>query len=121
VRSGEQERLLRDGRAELAPLHRPFDSVTGFDTAELCTEEQVVVLPARHPRAGRERLRMADVTLCPVCLCPAGPAPTAGTTVIAWPPHSRSREGVAGLIQAAARLGPYLVSPLASALSARDG
>src|SRR5690242_2904625 len=27
---GEQERLLRDGRADVALLHRPFDSTAGF-------------------------------------------------------------------------------------------
>lgn len=151
---GEQERLLRDGRADVALLHRPFDSVAGFDTEELLTEGQVVVLPAGHPLAGRARLRIADVAALSGLPLPRwagsdgtypdGPGPQVRdnaqllglialgraaavlpescrihlrhdlaavsvpdappvTTVIAWPPHSRSR-AVAGLVRAATRL-----------------
>ena len=151
---GEQEGLLRDGRADVALLHRPFDSTVGFDTEELCTEGQVVVLPAGHPLAGRAHLRTADVAALPglplprwprrdgtypdgpgpevhdhaqllqlialgraaavlpeSCRAQLGPdlaavplpdAPTV-TTVIAWPPHSRSL-ALAGLVRAATRL-----------------
>jgi hypothetical protein len=151
---GQQERLLRDGRADVALLHRPFDSTAGLDTEELSTHGQVVVLPAGHPLTGRSHLRMADVTELPGLPLPRWPnpdgtypdgsgpqvrdhtqlfqlialgrasailpescraqlrgdlaavpvldAPTV-TTVIAWPPHSRSR-AVAGLVQAATRL-----------------
>ncbi|MDT4941459.1 MAG: hypothetical protein QOJ34_1548 [Pseudonocardiales bacterium] len=151
---GEQERLLRDGRADVALLHRPFDSTAGLDTEELSTHGQVVVLPAGHPLTGRSHLRMADVTELPGLPLPRWPnpdgtypdgsgpqvrdhtqlfqlialgrasailpescraqlrgdlaavpvldAPTV-TTVIAWPPHSRSR-AVAGLVQAATGL-----------------
>ncbi|WP_018504303.1 LysR family transcriptional regulator [Parafrankia discariae] len=150
----EQGRLLRDGRADVALLHRPFDATTGFDTEELSTEGQVVVLPAGHPLVGRAQLRMADVTALPGLPLPRwprpdgtypdGPGPQARdsaqlfqlialgrasavlpescrvhlrrdlatvavpdaplvTTVIAWPPHSRSR-ALAGLIQVATRL-----------------
>ncbi len=151
---GEQERLLRDGRADVALLHRPFDSTAGFDTEELCTEGQVVVLPAGHPLTGQARLRMADVAALPGLPKPRWPAPDGSypdgpgpqardntqlfqlialgrasavlpescranlrsdlaavplldaptvTTVIAWPPHSRSR-ALAGLVRAATRL-----------------
>jgi DNA-binding transcriptional LysR family regulator len=151
---GEQERLLRDGRADVALLHRPYDSTVGFDTEELCTEGQVAVLPAGHPLTGRSHLRMADVTALPGLPMPrwpcrdgtypdgpgpqirdnaqlyqlialgraaavlpesvrahlrddlaAVPVPDAPpvTTVIAWPPHSRSR-ALAGLVRAATRL-----------------
>jgi DNA-binding transcriptional LysR family regulator len=62
---GEQEQLLRDGRADVALLHRPFDSTAGFDIEELSTEGQVVVLPAGHPLSGRAHLRMADVAALP--------------------------------------------------------
>jgi DNA-binding transcriptional LysR family regulator len=151
---GEQERLLRDGRADVALLHRPFDSTVGFDTEVLRTEGQVAVLPAGHPLTGRPHLRMADVTALPDLPMPRYPrpdgtypdgpgprirdsaqlyqlialgrasavlpescrtdlrgdlatvpvldAPTV-TTVIAWPPHSRSR-AVAGLVRAATRI-----------------
>jgi DNA-binding transcriptional LysR family regulator len=150
----EQERLLRDGRADVALLHRPFDSTAGFDTEELSTQGQVAVLPAGHPLTGRTYLRMADVTALPGLPMPRWPRPDGSypdgpgprvrdqtqlyqlialgrasavmpescrtqlrgdlttvpvadaptvTTVIAWPPHSRSR-AVAGLIRAATRL-----------------
>ncbi|HEY0812244.1 MAG TPA: LysR family transcriptional regulator [Pseudonocardia sp.] len=150
---GEQGTLLRDGRADVALLHRPFDSVLGLDTEELSTEGQVVVLPAGHPLTSRTQLRLADVTASDLPLprwprpdgtYPDGPGPqvrdktqllqlialgrTAAvlpesarpqlrddlaavplvdalpvTTVIAWPPHSRSRP-LADLVMTATRL-----------------
>jgi DNA-binding transcriptional LysR family regulator len=150
----EQERLLRDGRADVALLHRPFDSTAGFDSEELCTEGQVVVLPAGHPLTTRAHLRTAEVTALPDLPMPRwprrdgtypdGPGPEVRdhtqllqlialgrasavlpescraqlrddlaavpvldappvTTVIAWPPHSRSL-ALAGLVRAATRL-----------------
>lgn len=151
---GEQEQLLRDGRADVALLHRPFDSTTGFDFEELSTEAQVVVLPAGHPLTVRANVRMADIAEIPGLPLPRWPGPDGTypdgpgpevrdstqlyhmvalgrasavlpescrahlrrdlaavpvldapevTTVIAWPPHSRSR-AVAGLVRAATRL-----------------
>jgi LysR family transcriptional regulator, benzoate and cis,cis-muconate-responsive activator of ben and cat genes len=150
----EQERLLRDGRADIALLHRPFDSTAGFDTEELLTEGQVVVLPGGHPLAGRPSLRLAEASALPGLPLPRwpdldghypdGPGPPVRdnaqllqlielgraaavlpesvrthlgrdlavvpladappvTTVLAWPPHSRS-PALAGLVRAAARL-----------------
>ncbi|MER5971552.1 LysR family transcriptional regulator [Streptomyces sp. NPDC002055] len=58
---GEEERLLRDGRADVALLHPLFSSLAGFDSEELLTEGQVAVLPAGHPLAARPALSMADV------------------------------------------------------------
>ncbi|MFE9093351.1 LysR family transcriptional regulator [Streptomyces sp. NPDC007264] len=151
---GEQERMLREGRADVALLHRPFDSTAGFDTEELRAESQVVILPAGHPLTTRVQVRMAEVIELaelplprwpgPDGTYPDGPGPRARdhaqlyqlialgracwiapescrsqlredlaavpvldaptvTTVIAWPPHSRSR-AVAGLVRAATRL-----------------
>ncbi|MFJ1969237.1 LysR family transcriptional regulator [Streptomyces sp. NPDC087903] len=151
---GEQERVLRDGRADVALLHLPFDATAGFDTEELRTEGQVVVLPAGHPLSDRTHVQMSDVTELSGLPMPRwpdrdgaypdGPGPQARdhtqllqlvalgracwiapescraqlrddlvavpvlnaptvTTVIAWPPHSRSR-AVAGLVRAATRL-----------------
>jgi LysR family transcriptional regulator, benzoate and cis,cis-muconate-responsive activator of ben and cat genes len=153
-RPAEQERLLRDGRADVALLHRPFDSTAGFDTEELRTEGQVLVLPAGHPLAGQTGLSLADAATVPGLPLPRwpgldgsypdGPGPEVRentqliqlialgrtcavlpesatthvrgdlvaipvpdappvTTVIAWPPHSRSL-AVAGLVRAATRL-----------------
>jgi len=58
---GEQARMLRDGRADAALMQRPFDSLTGFDTEDLLTEQQVAILPAGHPLASRTSLTMAEI------------------------------------------------------------
>ncbi|BCY08282.1 LysR family transcriptional regulator [Actinoplanes sp. L3-i22] len=150
----EQERMLRDGRADVALLHLPFDSTAGFDTEELGTERQVALLPAGHPLTTREHLRLAEVQSLPGLPLPRfrardgsfpdGPGPQVRdslqvlqlvslgracmvapessrlhlpegvaavpvldappvTTVIAWPPHSRSR-ALAALVRTATRL-----------------
>ena len=62
---GEQARLLRDGRADVAVMHRPFDDLAGFDTEDLCVEGQVAILPAGHPLALRDQLGLADVSNVP--------------------------------------------------------
>ncbi len=148
---GQQEQWLRDGRADVALLHRPFDSTTGLDVEDLGTQGQVVVLPSGHPLATRRTMLLSDVVDLPFMRWPdkhgtypdgpgpevrdheqmfqmvalgravtvlpeqvrdhlrwglaAVPAPDAPpvTTVIAWPPHSRSR-AVADLIRVATRL-----------------
>lgn len=151
---GEQEQLLRDGRADVALLHLPFDATAGFDTEDLYTESQVVILPAGHPLTGRTSVQMADVTELPGLPLPRWPradgtysdgsgprvrdhvqlselialgraaailpessrghlrgglvalpvldAPLV-TTVIAWPPQSRS-PALANLVRTATRL-----------------
>ncbi|MDX8150285.1 LysR family transcriptional regulator [Patulibacter brassicae] len=58
---GEQAGLLRDGRADIAIMHRPVDDLAGFETRDLLTEGQVAVVPASHALAARERLSMAEV------------------------------------------------------------
>lgn len=62
---GEQGQLLRDGRADVAIMHAPFDVMTGLDSAEIRTEGQVAILPASHPLAQRAGLTMAEVTDVP--------------------------------------------------------
>ncbi|MBN0044740.1 LysR family transcriptional regulator [Streptomyces actuosus] len=57
----EQEEMLRDGRADVALMHTPFNSLAGFDSEELMAEGQIAVLPAGHPLAAREALSLADV------------------------------------------------------------
>jgi DNA-binding transcriptional LysR family regulator len=151
---GEQERLLRDGRADVGLLHRPFDTTAGFDTEELRTEGQIVILPAGHPLTTRAQVSTDEVAALtdlplprwphPDGSYPDGPGPkvrdhtqllqlialgracsivpeSAGThladdlaavpvpdaplvtTVIAWPPHSRSQP-LAALVRTATRL-----------------
>jgi len=151
---GEQARMLRDGRADVALMQRPFDALAGFDTEDLLTEQQVAILPAAHPLAASTSLTTADISDVadlPVARWPRqdgtyepGPGPeihdlsqlaqlialghTVGvicasarswlwsahvavplidathvTTVLAWPPHSRSL-AVAGFVRTAAQL-----------------
>ncbi|MFE2954711.1 LysR family transcriptional regulator [Nocardia tengchongensis] len=150
---GEPERLLRNGSADVALLHRPYDSTAGFDTEDLHTEQQVVVLPAGHPLSNRPHISMAEVNALtdlplprwprPDGSYPDGPGPQVRdhtqltqlirlgracavmpeslraqlrddhaivpvpdappvTTVIAWPPHSRSKP-IADLVRTAMR------------------
>ena len=151
---GEQERLLRSGRADVAILHRPFDATTGLDTEDLATEGQVAILPAGHELSTRDRLHLRELAGVadlpaprwprPDGSYPDGPGPEVQshtqllqlvslgrtlmvvpesgrsqlrddvvavpvvdaeqvTTIIAWPPHSRSR-AVADLVRTAQRL-----------------
>ncbi|ALV31504.1 LysR family transcriptional regulator [Streptomyces sp. CdTB01] len=62
---GEQARLLREGRADVALMHRPYDDLAGFDTEDLHVEGQVAILPAGHPLASRDRLTLAEVSDVP--------------------------------------------------------
>ncbi|GAA2068061.1 LysR family transcriptional regulator [Streptomyces albiaxialis] len=62
---GEQAGLLRDGRADVALMHRPYDDLAGFDTEDLYVEGQIALLPAGHPLASRERLTLAEVSDVP--------------------------------------------------------
>lgn len=151
---GEQAGLLRDGHADVALMHRPYDDLAGFDTEDLYVEGQVAILPGEHPLAAREQLTMAEVADVPDLPIarwprldgsyPEGPGPEVRTqsklaqlvalgrtllvipassrawqwpehvavpvvdapevtTVIAWPPSSRSR-AVAALVRAAVAL-----------------
>ncbi|SIO87394.1 LysR family transcriptional regulator [Nocardiopsis sp. JB363] len=151
---GEQAGLLRDGSADVALMHRPFDDLAGFDTEDLLVEGQVALLPAEHPLASHERLTLAEVSDVPNLPIarwprldgsyPEGPGPEVHTqsqlaqlvalgrtllvipassrawqwpdhvavpvvdapnvtTVIAWPPNSRS-PAVASLVRSAAEL-----------------
>jgi DNA-binding transcriptional LysR family regulator len=62
---GEQQEFLRDGRADVAIMHRPVDRLVGLETADLVTEGQVAILPAGHPLAARTSVRLADVAELP--------------------------------------------------------
>ena len=151
---GEQAGLLRNGSADAALRHRPYDDLAGFDTEDLHVEGQVALLPAAHPLASRDRLTLAEVSDVPGLPIarwprldgsyPDGPGPEVHTqsqlaqlvalgrtllvmpvssrswqwpdhvavpvvdapivtTVMAWPPSSRS-QAVASLVRSAAAL-----------------
>ncbi len=75
---GERAAMVRDGRADLALLHRPQNDLTGLDSDDLHSQDQVVVLPDAHPLATRTTVSMADLR---------------GETVPRWP---EARPGVTG-------------------------
>ena len=56
----EQDAPLRDGRAHVGYLRRPFDD-TGLRTIAVGSEPKVACLPATHPLARRRALTMADL------------------------------------------------------------
>ncbi|QKV74611.1 LysR family transcriptional regulator [Amycolatopsis sp. Hca4] len=61
----EQEEMLRDGRADVALMHTPFNSLTGFDSVALMTEPQVAILPARHRLTKRKTLSLNEISDIP--------------------------------------------------------
>lgn len=94
---GQQEQWLRDGRADVALLHRPFDSTTGLDVEDLGTQGQVVVLPSGHPLATRRTMLLSDVVDLPFMrwpdkhgTYPTGQAPRCATTnrCFRWSPSA---------------------------------
>ncbi|MFJ8006600.1 LysR family transcriptional regulator [Streptomyces fagopyri] len=71
----EQEEMLRDGRADVALMHAPYNSLAGFDSEELVTEGQIAILPTGHPLAAHRTLSLADVSDVP------------GLPLARWPRH----------------------------------
>ncbi|MEU9896958.1 LysR family transcriptional regulator [Streptomyces phaeochromogenes] len=92
----EQEELLRDGRADVALMHAPFNSLAGFDSEELLTEGQIAVLPADHPLAAHKSLTLADVSDIPGL--PAARWPRHGTYPPGPGPEIRDQTQLAQLI-----------------------
>lgn len=62
---GEQVRLVRSGRADVAIMHRPVDDLTGLATIDLVTEPQVAIVPAAHSLASRTEVTMAELRAVP--------------------------------------------------------
>ena len=62
---GEQRHVLRQGRADVALVHSPYDVLDDFTTHELVTERQVAIVPRDHPLALRQQLTLAEVTDVP--------------------------------------------------------
>jgi len=63
--SQQQQQLLREGKADLALLHRPHDPTAGFDTEEILAEGQVAILPRSHPLAVRTQVKLEEVIALP--------------------------------------------------------
>ncbi|MFH9424260.1 LysR family transcriptional regulator [Streptomyces sp. NPDC017529] len=60
LRWWEQDAPLRDGRAHVGYLRRPFDD-SGLRTVPIGRETKVACLPVTHPLAGRHTLTSADL------------------------------------------------------------
>ncbi|MFD7814009.1 LysR family transcriptional regulator [Streptomyces sp. NPDC059785] len=52
---------VRDGRADVALLYRPFDDMTGLDHETLTVEGRVAILPPDHRLAARSEVTLADL------------------------------------------------------------
>uniref|UniRef100_UPI001FE9789B LysR family transcriptional regulator n=1 Tax=Nonomuraea rhizosphaerae TaxID=2665663 RepID=UPI001FE9789B len=76
----ERARLLRDGTADVAFLHLPWEDLTGFDTEPLLMEGGVAVVPAGHRLAERPYVHLADLDAEPT---PRWPEPHV------WDPAAR--------------------------------
>lgn len=61
----ERARLVRDGTADVAFLHSPYEDLTGFDSEPLLEEGSVAVMAANHPLAGRGHVRLAELDADP--------------------------------------------------------
>lgn len=61
----EQEAPLRDGRADVGYLRRPFDDA-GLRVVPVGSEAKVACLPATHPLARRRSLLLADLADEPI-------------------------------------------------------
>ena len=65
----EQDAPLRDGRADVGYLRRPFDD-TGLHTLPIGSEPKVACLPGTHPLARRRTLTSADLDGEPILDAP---------------------------------------------------
>ncbi|AKU15706.1 LysR family transcriptional regulator [Luteipulveratus mongoliensis] len=70
---GHQAPMLRDGRADVAILHGPFDDLSGFDVDTLTVEKQVLVLPAGHPSSAMTSMTVEEAASIPDLPLPRWP------------------------------------------------
>lgn len=70
---GHQALMLRDGRADVAILHRPFDDTSGFDVDTLAVDRQVLVLHAGHPASARASMTLDEAGSLPDLPLPRWP------------------------------------------------
>ena len=114
---GHQAPMLRDGRADVAILHRPFDDLSGFDVDTLAVEDQVLILPSGHPASGRASMTVAEATSIPDLPLPRWPH-LDGTYPDGPGPELRDLTQVLQLV----RLGrTALVLPESARANLRDG
>jgi len=70
---GHQAAMLRDGRADVAILHLPFDDTSGFDVDTLLVEDQVLILPSGHPASRQASMTIAEANSIPDLPLPRWP------------------------------------------------
>lgn len=114
---GHQAQMLRDGRADVAILHRPFDDMSGFEVDVLTVEEQVLILPSGHPSSTTTSMTVAEATSIPDLPLPRWPR-LDGTYPDGPGPELRDLTQVLQLV----RLGrTALVLPESARANLRDG
>ncbi|MBE1592865.1 LysR family transcriptional regulator [Nonomuraea angiospora] len=57
----ERARMLRDGTADVAFLHSPYEDLTGFDSEPLREEGSVAIVRPGHRLAARSSVRLAEL------------------------------------------------------------
>ncbi len=82
---GEQQAILRDGRADVGLLHLPYDDLAGLDHEQLVTQGQVAVLRRDHRLAGRPFLAMSELDGEPMPRWPGTPASGSGGPLVRDP------------------------------------
>src|SRR3954447_13907389 len=114
---GHQAPMLRDGRADVAILHLPFDDTSGYDLDTLAVEAQVLILPAGHPLSTRTSITVAEASSIPDLPLPRWPH-LDGTYRDGPGPELRDLTQILQLV----RLGrAAIVLPDSSRASLRDG
>ena len=114
---GHQAAMLRDGRADVAILHRPFDDTSGFDVDTLAVEDQVVIMPSGHPASCLASMTVAEATSIPELPTPRWPK-LDGTYPAGPGPELRDLTQVLQLV----RLGrTAIVLPESARVNLRDG
>ncbi len=114
---GHQAVMLRDGRADVAILHQPFDDLSGFDRDVLAVEDQVLILPAGHPASTRSSMTEAEARSLPDLPLPRWPR-LDGSYPPGPGPELRDMTQVLQLV----RLGrTALVLPESACANLRDG
>ncbi|TMR21209.1 LysR family transcriptional regulator [Nonomuraea turkmeniaca] len=66
----QRAQLVRDGTADVAFLHIPYEELTGFDSEPLRVEGSVAIVPRGHRLAGQAFVRVAELEADPTPLWP---------------------------------------------------
>ncbi|GAA1907617.1 LysR family transcriptional regulator [Nocardioides lentus] len=117
VGPGQQEQALRDGRADVALLHAPWDDAAGFDTEVLQVEEAAVLVAAGHPLTGGGAVPAGDLDALVGLPAPRWPDREGRYAAGAGP----EVHDVTQLLQLIALGRTYLVAPASARALAGEG